>query len=70
MNTMDRKLLIGLTAISVIAFVALEVKKKNNKPMRVLGLDADHSIKFVGAIAVISGGMLAYNLFGKKMIKQ
>lgn len=68
MNKADRNFLIGTAAISTAAYLYLLNKQKKGRPVKLLGLNEYHSLRFVLGVAVISAGVLAYNTVIKKQV--
>lgn len=65
MNVTDRNLLIGVTVIGAASFLYMRNRAKHNLPVKLFGLDADNSQKFVLATSILTGGILLINTFGK-----
>ncbi len=69
MNPLDKKTLIGIAVISTAAYLFLKAKQANNKPIKLLGLDASNSIKFVGAVAILSVAVITLPLAKQIVVK-
>ena len=65
MNSVDKKFVIGIAVIGSASYLYMNKKKD----VKILGLDANNSKKFVGSMALISLGILAYQVIkGKKIL--
>ncbi len=63
MNTVDKKVVGGIALIGTIGTLYMVSRLKKGKPVTIMGLNAEHSLKFVSAVTLLSGAVLAWNAF-------
>lgn len=68
MNQVDKNIVVGTAIIATVGYLYMSKQEKSLKPVKILGLDSSNSKKLTGAIALITIGILSYNLIkGKKI---
>lgn len=65
MHKIDKNILVGVIALSAMGYSFMAMRKAQNKPVNLLGLNDDNSIKIVGGIGVLAAAALIFGLFKK-----
>lgn len=67
MNNTEKNILMAVAVASFGAFLYARESNKKQRPIKFLGLNADHSVKFFAGLSVLSVGVLLVNKYSKKI---